>query len=66
MGGWGVDALLHRETRPHKDLDLLVALGDLPTLWKLLEEQASPCNMCGRRIAGWTGSRSLAHSVRRG
>ena len=38
MGGWGVDALLHRETRPHKDLDILVALGDLPMLWKLLGE----------------------------
>jgi len=38
MGGWGVDALLHRETRPHKDLDLLVALGDLPTLWKLVDD----------------------------
>jgi lincosamide nucleotidyltransferase A/C/D/E len=38
MGGWGVDALLHRETRPHKDLDLLVALDDLPPLWKLLDE----------------------------
>lgn len=38
MGGWGVDALLHRETRPHKDLDLLVALGDLPLLWKVFDE----------------------------
>ncbi|MGO8950942.1 MAG: nucleotidyltransferase domain-containing protein [Ktedonobacterales bacterium] len=38
MGGWGVDALLHRETRPHKDLDILVALGDLPLLWKVLDE----------------------------
>ena len=38
MGGWGVDALLHRQTRPHKDLDLLVALGDLPLLWKVFEE----------------------------
>ena len=35
MGGWGVDALLGRQTRPHKDLDLLVALGDLPALWRL-------------------------------
>lgn len=35
MGGWGVDALLGRQTRPHKDLDLLVLLGDLPTLWTL-------------------------------
>lgn len=24
-GGWGVDALVGRETRPHRDLDLLVA-----------------------------------------
>jgi lincosamide nucleotidyltransferase A/C/D/E len=39
MGGWGVDALLHHETRQHKDLDLLVALDDLPTLWKLLGDQ---------------------------
>jgi lincosamide nucleotidyltransferase A/C/D/E len=38
MGGWGVDALLRRETRLHKDLDLLVAKDDLPTLWTLLGE----------------------------
>lgn len=38
VGGWGVDALLGRETRPHKDLDLLLALGDLPRLWRLLGE----------------------------
>jgi hypothetical protein len=56
MGGWGVDALLHRETRPHKDLDILLVLGDLPLLWKLLDEQASPCSMCGGRITGWRGS----------
>jgi lincosamide nucleotidyltransferase A/C/D/E len=36
MGGWGVDALLHRQTRPHKDLDVLVLLDDLPALWSLL------------------------------
>lgn len=39
MGGWGVDALLHRQTRPHKDLDLLVALADLPLLWTLFDER---------------------------
>jgi len=27
-GGWGVDALVGRQTRPHEDLDLVVALGD--------------------------------------
>ena len=25
-GGWGVDALLRRQTRPHTDLDLGVAM----------------------------------------
>jgi lincosamide nucleotidyltransferase A/C/D/E len=29
-GGWGIDALVGRETRAHEDLDLVVALGDLP------------------------------------
>lgn len=38
MGGWGVDALLRRETRLHKDLDLLVAKDNLPMLWTLLGE----------------------------
>jgi lincosamide nucleotidyltransferase A/C/D/E len=32
MGGWGVDALLHRETRTHHDLDLLVRVDHLPLL----------------------------------
>jgi lincosamide nucleotidyltransferase A/C/D/E len=27
-GGWGVDALLGEQTRPHEDLDLVVALAD--------------------------------------
>ncbi|MBD0330109.1 MAG: amino acid transporter [Thermoleophilia bacterium] len=31
-GGWGVDALLGRETRTHDDLDLLVPLEDVGTL----------------------------------
>ena len=38
IGGWGVDALLHRQTRPHKDLDVLVRLADLPALRRLLDE----------------------------
>lgn len=28
-GGWGVDALVGRQTRAHDDLDLVVALGDV-------------------------------------
>jgi len=31
-GGWGVDALLGRETRAHEDLDLVVALADEPAI----------------------------------
>lgn len=29
-GGWGVDALLGEQTRPHGDLDLAVHLADIP------------------------------------
>jgi lincosamide nucleotidyltransferase A/C/D/E len=38
MGGWGVDALLGRQTRPHHDLDLLVVVGDLPLLHEVANE----------------------------
>lgn len=36
IGGWGVDALLRRVTREHKDLDVLVLLADLPLLSEVL------------------------------
>jgi lincosamide nucleotidyltransferase A/C/D/E len=35
-GGWGVDALLGRETRPHEDLDLVAALSDIPRIREAL------------------------------
>lgn len=35
-GGWGVDALLGRETRPHADLDLALALTDVAAATKML------------------------------
>jgi hypothetical protein len=38
-GGWGVDALLERQTRPHKDLDAIVALDDLPSLTATLSQR---------------------------
>lgn len=31
-GGWGVDALLGRQTRTHDDLDLVVALADVEAI----------------------------------
>jgi lincosamide nucleotidyltransferase A/C/D/E len=35
-GGWGVDALLGRETRPHEDLDLVVSLSDVSRIQEAL------------------------------
>ncbi len=35
-GGWGVDALLREHTRPHKDVDLIVRVGDLARLASVL------------------------------
>jgi lincosamide nucleotidyltransferase A/C/D/E len=35
-GGWGVDALLRMQTRPHKDADLVVRVADVPRLQALL------------------------------
>jgi len=35
-GGWGVDALLGRQTRRHLDLDIALPFRDLPLLRQLL------------------------------
>jgi lincosamide nucleotidyltransferase A/C/D/E len=35
-GGWGVDALLGEVTRPHEDVDLVVELGALGTVFECL------------------------------
>ncbi len=35
-GGWGVDALVQRETRPHNDLDLAIAESDLAVAARVL------------------------------
>jgi len=35
-GGWGVDALLGHETRPHEDLDLVVAFSDVSRIQEAL------------------------------
>jgi lincosamide nucleotidyltransferase A/C/D/E len=46
-GGWGVDALLGRQTRPHADLDIAMPHSQVPALRELLtrrgyREQARP------------------------
>ena len=38
-GGWGVDALLGEQTRPHSDLDIVVQDKDVPRIRALLEER---------------------------
>jgi lincosamide nucleotidyltransferase A/C/D/E len=38
-GGWGIDALLAEQTRPHKDLDALVRCDDLVILVDVLAER---------------------------
>jgi lincosamide nucleotidyltransferase A/C/D/E len=52
-GGWGVDALLGKQTRPHKDLDITIQQRDVAKLCSLLRsrgyreiklEQARPWN----------------------
>jgi lincosamide nucleotidyltransferase A/C/D/E len=35
-GGWAVDALLGRQTRPHKDVDIILRIADLPNLRETL------------------------------
>src|SRR3989344_6860527 len=38
-GGWGVDALLGKQTRPHKDLDIAIEKKDLLKFREYLEKQ---------------------------
>jgi lincosamide nucleotidyltransferase A/C/D/E len=36
-GGWGVDALVGAQTRPHDDLDLIVRVADVPRMREILD-----------------------------
>ena len=38
-GGWGVDALLGRQTRPHEDIDIVVEQQHVATLRNFLENK---------------------------
>lgn len=35
-GGWGIDALLGQQTRPHKDLDVIMLVDDVARLRELM------------------------------
>lgn len=56
-GGWGIDALLGQQTRPHKDFDVLVALGDVLALTEVLAAR-------GFRVKElWSENRWVDHPV---
>jgi ribosomal protein S18 acetylase RimI-like enzyme len=38
-GGWGIDALLGEQTRPHKDLDIILLLDDTIRMVNLLDRE---------------------------
>jgi lincosamide nucleotidyltransferase A/C/D/E len=38
-GGWGIDALLGEQTRPHKDLDVLMLLDDVHQVFELFGQE---------------------------
>ena len=53
-GGWGIDALLAEQTRPHSDLDLAVKLNDLPAFQEVLVAQGySRSNRAGDADWNW-------------
>ena len=56
-GGWGIDALLGEQTRPHKDFDALVSLDDLSTLANVLAN----CGFTLKEI--WGENCWIAHPV---
>jgi lincosamide nucleotidyltransferase A/C/D/E len=56
-GGWGIDALLGEQTRPHKDFDAPVSLDDLSTLANVLAN----CGLTLKEI--WGKNRWVAHPV---
>lgn len=35
-GGWGIDTLIEEETRPHKDLDILLLLDDIHRVRRIM------------------------------
>lgn len=39
LGGWGVDALLRKQTRAHSDVDIVILKKDVETLRKVLEDK---------------------------
>ena len=63
-GGWGVDALLGQQTRPHSDLDLAVNYDDLPSFQVLLESVGYTRLLCsGNATWNWVFRHARGQSV---
>jgi len=43
-GGWGIDALLQTQTRPHKDLDVIILVEDIVRMRELLSHDGYDLN----------------------
>jgi lincosamide nucleotidyltransferase A/C/D/E len=56
-GGWGIDALLNKQTRPHKDFDALVHFDDLVTMAEVLAAHDFKLKEI------WSENRWVSHSV---
>ena len=67
-GGWGVDALLGEQTRPHADLDIAMRHEDVPKLRGLLESRGyreiarDDCWECNFVLADESGREVDVHS----
>lgn len=57
-GGWGIDALLGEQTRPHKDFDVLVPFDDLVALTDVLAARGFTLKEI------WGENRWVAHAAR--
>jgi lincosamide nucleotidyltransferase A/C/D/E len=44
-GGWGIDALLGEQTRPHKDLDVILLLDDVVRTQEILGDEGYSLKM---------------------
>ena len=69
-GGWAVDALVGRQTRPHDDLDIAVSHDHVPKMRKLLSEQGfkdfprPDSRECNFVLADPQGNKLDVHSYR--
>jgi len=66
-GGWAVDALLGTQTRPHKDVDIILRLADLSQLREMLGRRGFEIQQGGREsnfvLADHSGLEVDVHAI---